>query len=204
MNVNKGKYIKIDKKNNEESRERIPILHEQNLKNMMSSSLYPESLSRSFELELFKKYLGKIKQEKYKENIRNHNINIKLTNIKEKSLVHFNQNFKKKNKENIVNLSSKISSFAKNLNKELGRFSNLYGKDHSLEKFVINNNLIQVYDLQDNIIGYRNKKINNDLKHEKKLKLKPLIFKNSSSVERLANNMFMYTKELNGIRKMNK
>ena len=129
MNVNKGKYIKIDKKNNEESRERIPILHEQNLKNMMSSSLYPESLSRSFELELFKKYLGKIKQEKYKENIRNHNINIKLTNIKEKSLVHFNQNFKKKNKENIVNLSSKISSFAKNLNKELGRFSNLYGKD---------------------------------------------------------------------------
>ena len=71
-------------------------------------------------------------------------------------------------------------------------------------KIVINNNLIQVYDLQDNIIGYRNKKINNDLKHEKKLKLKPLIFKNSSSVERLANNMFMYTKELSGIRKMNK
>ena len=199
LNAYKGK----NSKKISEINESFPIIHEQHIKNMMNASLYPESLSRSFELELFKKYLGKIKQEKYKENIRCHNVNNNMPNIKEKTQLHFNQNFKKKKKENIVNLASNLSSFAKNLNKELGRFSNLYGKDNSLDRFQIGKNLHKIYEEQDNIIAYRSKKINNDIKPDKKLKLKPLIVRNSSSIERLADNMFRYTIKLKSIRKLN-
>ena len=204
-------FIQVPHKNshknneiNENIESKNPIIHEQHMKNMMSSSLYPETLSRSFELELFKKYLGKVKQERYKENLRIKNLSSNIyNNLKDKIEHHSIISFKKKNKEKIINLASKISSFDKKLNQQLGRFSNFYGKDYCLERFLIDKNLLEVYDHQDNILAYQNKKINNDFKPDKKIKLKPLIVKNPSSVERLANNMFRYTKNLSLIKKLN-
>lgn len=178
-----------------EEDEYLPLVHEQNMKNMMS--LYPETLSRSFEFELFKKYLGRVKQEKYIENKRNNcqnNVN-NNGNFKQKFENNFKKTFTKKNKESIINVASKLPSFSKNLNKELGRFSNCYGKIQSLDRFNIGNKILQIYDEQDNVIAYRSKKIN--LEHsDKKIKLKPLITKNNHSIEKLANNMFNYSKRI--------
>lgn len=181
--------------------EEIPKIHQKHIDNLMSNSLFPESLSRSFELELFKKYLGKVKQEKFKENIRNskqiNNYEEKKLALKDNSPQKLNL-FMKRKKDSVVNLASKISSFEKTLNKELGRFSLYYGKEQSLERFLIKKNLYDLFDDQENIFAYRSKKINinNEVKQDKRLKLKPLIVKNASSVEKLASTMFSYSKRL--------
>jgi len=197
-NVN-FKISKNKKTINSDLNEEIPLIHQKHIDKVMSASFYPETLSRSFELELFKKYIGKVKQEKFKENIRNNKIMIdeNITNDKnEKQLVNI---LKKRNNEHSLKTPLKVTSFARNLNQELGRMSKFYGKESSLDRFVIEKNLYDRFEEQDNLIAYRNKKINlnNIMKHDKKIRLKPLIVKsNKTSVEKLANNMFRYSKKL--------
>ena len=195
FNSTNKKSLFANKLNTADEEENFPVVHEQNMKNMML--LYPEALSGSFEFELFKKYLGRIKQEKCIENIRNNNNNNanNNSNFKQKIGLNFKKTFTKKNKENIINVASNLPSFAKNLNKELGRFSNYYGKIQSLDKFLVGKKILQIYDEQDNVIAYRSKKINCE-HSDKRIKLKPLIMKNNSSIEKLANNMFNYSKRI--------
>jgi len=166
--------IKIRVNNNVEE---APIVDQQQiLKNMMSATLYPGSLSRSFEFDMFKKYIGRLKQEKFKEEIRNHVMPHNSISIKTESLPKNTQ----KKKKNIINVASKLPSFTLGLNKELGRVSSYYGKETSLGRFDIDDKLNLIFDEQENVLGYRNKKIN--IKHDRKIKLKPLIVKNRSSV----------------------
>jgi hypothetical protein len=197
-NVN-FKISKNKKTINSDLNEEVPLIHQKHIDKVMSASFYPETLSRSFELELFKKYIGKVKQEKFKENIRNNKITVdeNISNSKnEKQLVNI---LKRKNYDNSIKSQLKITSFVRNLNQELGRMSNFYGKESSLDRFIIEKNLYDKFENQDNLIAYRNKKINlnNIMKHDKKIRLKPLIVKsNKTSVEKLANNMFRYSKKL--------